>query len=43
MDAFELYRRGEQKLKLFVLYWRRIVFARDHFKVPFSSRSMVRI
>ena len=38
MDAFELYRRAEQKAKLFVLYWRRIVFAKDHFKVPFYNK-----
>lgn len=38
MDAFELYRRTEQKFKLFVLYWRRIVFAKDHFKVPFHNK-----
>lgn len=38
MDVFELVRKGTQKAKLFVLYWRRIVFAKDHFKVPFWNK-----
>ena len=33
MDAFELVRKATQKLKLFVFYWRRIVFVKNHFKV----------
>ncbi len=38
MDIFELYRRVMNKIKLFVLYWRRIVFVRNHFKVPFFTK-----
>ena len=33
MDAFSLYRSCFNRLRLFVLYWRRIVFAPNHFKV----------
>ena len=33
MDVFELVRKAEKKLKLFVLYWRRIIFVRNKFNV----------
>lgn len=38
MDAFELVRHLSKKAKLFVLYWRRIIFVKDHFKVPFLTK-----
>jgi len=38
MDVFELYRRIMNRIKLFVLYWRRIVFVKNHFKVPFFTK-----
>ncbi len=34
MDIFEFVRHATNKAKLFVLYWRRIVFAKNHFSVP---------
>lgn len=38
MDFFELVRYLSKKAKLFVLYWRRIIFAKDHFKVPLLTK-----
>lgn len=38
MDVFELIRKVENKAKLFVLYWRRIVFAKNHFSVPLLTK-----
>lgn len=39
MDIFEQVKSAEQKAKLFVLYWRRIIFAKDHFKnVPLTKK-----
>lgn len=38
MDIFELVRYFSKKAKLFVLYWRRIIFVKDHFKVPFLTK-----
>ena len=35
MDVFKLYRNCFNRLRLFVLYWRRIVFALNHMKVGF--------
>lgn len=38
MDIFELVRFLTKKLKLFVLYWRRIVFVKNHFHVSFWNK-----
>ncbi len=38
MDFFEIARWGVKKLKLFILYWRRIVFAKNHFKCPWYKK-----
>lgn len=38
MDVFALVKWGMKKLKLFVLYWRRIVFAKNHFKCPWYKK-----
>lgn len=38
MDAFELARKIMQKTKLFVLYWRRIVFVGNHFDVSLWTK-----
>lgn len=38
MDIFEFVRITTQKLKLFVLYWRRIVFAKNNFNVSFVNK-----
>lgn len=38
MDIFELVRYTENKARLFVLYFRRIIFAKNHFKVPFPVK-----
>lgn len=38
MDFFEFARWGEKKAKLFLLYWRRIVFAKNHFKCPWYKK-----
>ena len=38
MDAFKLYRNCFNRLRLFVLYWRRIVFAPNHMKVGFLTK-----
>ena len=38
MDFFEFTRWGIKKTKLFVLYWRRIVFAKNHFKCPWYKK-----
>ena len=38
MDFFTLVNRLIRRSKLFVLYWRRIVFARDHFRVPLHNK-----
>lgn len=35
MDFFKIVRWTIRKLKLFLLYWRRIVFAKNHFKCSF--------
>ena len=38
MDVFKLYRNCFNRLRLFVLYWRRIVFAPNHMKVGFFTK-----
>ncbi len=38
MDIFEAVRWGTKKIKLFVLYWRRIVFVRNHFRCPWYKK-----
>ena len=38
MDIFEFVRVQENRLKLCVLYFRRILFAKNHFKVPFYKK-----
>ena len=38
MDAFTFVRWAVKKMKLFVLYWRRIVFAKNHFKCPWYKK-----
>lgn len=38
MDIFKFVKWGVKKLKLFVLYWRRIVFAENHFKCPWYKK-----
>ena len=38
MDAFTFVRWAVRKMKLFVLYWRRIVFAKNHFKCPWYKK-----
>ncbi len=38
MDVFEIARDANRRLKLFVLFWRRIVFVRNHFRVPFMDK-----
>lgn len=38
MDLVETIKWGEKKLKLFVLFWGRIVFAPDHFHTPLLTR-----
>ena len=38
MDFFEIARWATKKMKLFLLYWRRIVFAKNHFKCPWYKK-----
>ena len=38
MDFFEFTRWGIKKTKLFILYWRRIVFAKNHFQCPWYKK-----
>ena len=38
MDFFEIARWAIKKMKLFLLYWRRIVFAKNHFKCPWYKK-----
>lgn len=38
MDVFEAYHRAEKRLKLFVLYWRRIVFVKDPIHVSLPTK-----
>lgn len=38
MDIFEIVKIITQKLKLFVLYWRRIVFVKNSFNVAFLTK-----
>ena len=38
MDAFKLYHTCFNKIRLFTLYWRRIVFATNHHKCPFFKK-----
>ena len=38
MDIFKVYKHMMNKVKLFVLYWRRIVFAKNHFKCNFFTK-----
>ena len=38
MDFFEISRWAIKKMKLFLLYWRRIVFAKNHFKCPWYKK-----
>ena len=38
MDLFKFTRWAIKKMKLFVLYWRRIVFAKNHFKCPWYKK-----
>lgn len=43
MDIFEVVRYLSKKAKLFVLYWRRIIFVKNHFKVPFLTKMKANI
>lgn len=38
MDIFKIVKWGIRKLRLFVLYWRRIVFCKNHFKCPLHKK-----
>ena len=38
MNVFEVVKKETNKLKIFVLYWRRIVFVKNHFSVPFTTK-----
>lgn len=38
MDVFAFTRWAVKKMKLFLLYWRRIVFAKNHFKCPWYKK-----
>lgn len=38
MDFFKFTRWAIKKMKLFLLYWRRIVFAKNHFKCPWYKK-----
>ncbi len=38
MDIFEVIRWAIKKMKLFLLYWRRIIFAKPHFKCPWYKK-----
>ena len=38
MDFFEISRWAIKKMRLFLLYWRRIVFAKNHFKCPWYKK-----
>lgn len=38
MDIFKIAHKIIKKIKLFVLYWRRIVFVRNHFKCSFLTK-----
>ena len=38
MDIFKVAHKIIKKMKLFILYWRRIVFAKNHFKCGFFTK-----
>ena len=38
MKIMKLIKKCMKIMKLFVLYWRRIIFAKDHFDVPLKTK-----